>query len=54
MPLDRGGWENLSVVDEKFDCAPKGALAHHLGLFEQWPHLRLVCLLHGGEVLVQA
>jgi hypothetical protein len=35
----------MNAIDKKFRCAPKGPLARRLGLFEQWPHLRLACLL---------
>jgi hypothetical protein len=54
MPLDRGVRANLNVIDEELGCAPKGTLARRLGLLEQWPHLRLTCLMCRCEVLVQA
>jgi len=34
VPLDKGGWANLNVVDKKLGYAPKGALARRLGLLE--------------------
>jgi hypothetical protein len=51
---NRVGRTNLSAIDEEFSCAPKGTLARCLGLFEQWPHLQLACLLRGCEVFIQA
>jgi hypothetical protein len=44
----------MSVIDKKFGRVPKGALIYHLGLLEQWPQLRLMRLLCGREILVQA
>jgi hypothetical protein len=28
---------NMSVVDKKLGCIPKGTLAYRLGFLEQWP-----------------
>ncbi len=35
-------------------CTPEGVLAYYLGLLEQWPQLRLLRLLCGCEVFIQA
>jgi hypothetical protein len=53
-PLNRERKANMNVIDEEFDCAPKGTLAYRLGFLEQRPWLQLVHLLCGREVFIQA
>jgi hypothetical protein len=54
VPLDRTRRANLNIIDEKVDYTLKCTLACRLSLLEQWPQLRLACLLCGCEVLIQA